>query len=118
MGITLGLAITGAAVIAALGMRAWAVGFVCGVLLSALNYWGWKKVVARFIQGNRIGGAIAFFICKMALNGAVLFGAIRLLHVNAIAFLLGIGGGIIGLVVSGLWAPLEPPSIENKGSDA
>ena len=99
-----------AGIVVFFGYPATASGIVGGIALSALNYWAWKKIVSRLIAGTAVKRAAPLFMLKIAANGLAVFVLIRFIQVGSAGFLVGIGAGILGLVVSGLLSGNSEPS--------
>ncbi len=88
-----------AVAVLALGRHA-AFGVTMGALLMALNAWALRRIGARaFRTFKKPGAAILLFNLKMGVLLALVWLIIRYLHVDPIAFVIGISVFPVAIVI-------------------
>jgi len=99
------------ALAAVLGTRSQALGMVCGVVLSALNFSVVRRLVAQMLWGPAEGRkrVATLFIPKMAVLMLAVAAAVYLLPISPIAFAVGFSVFLASIAIESVRFVMSPP---------
>ncbi|MBT8492047.1 MAG: ATP synthase subunit I [Deltaproteobacteria bacterium] len=111
------------ALAAVFGNQAQALGMVCGVVLSALNFSVVRRLVAQILWGPEDGRkrVAGLFIPKMAILMFAVAGAVFFLPIDPIAFAAGFSVFLASIAIESvrfmMAPPMNPPGSSDSNND-